>query len=499
MSSGERLLVLGKQGAGKGTQAVPAGGRTERAPHLHRRHVPGRGSDGTSFGRKAKDFMDRGELVPDDVVIGLGGRASGPGRRRQPGVPPRRVPPDAHARPRSSSASSGPGGLDAAVDIEVPDRRRARPAVGPAGLPTAAPPTTSTAPPKVNWTCDNDGGAVVQRDDDTEAHQPPPGSLRARDRPPARLLRRARPARPRGRCGRARRSVRPDPRRRSRPCGQLRLSVPPAVPRRDHPQDARPRSPSCARPGVWWPRSTSTVSPPPGRGRPPPTSTGSPGRSSTGGGPVQLPQLPRVPGRHLHLPERRDRPRHPRRLQPGGGRHPLHRRRGDHRGLARRRGRHRPRRRGQRGGGPAHGRHPASLEARSRRSWPATTSATSARRWRPWPSRPASRSYASTWATGSARPCTRSRPSRTTGSPGGGCGSKRATSSPSNPWSTRAARDGDPGGRLDRGHPGRVALGPLRAHDRRDRPRSGGAYAPLRGNALQRDSRHSPGNAVSLY
>ena len=64
-----RALLLAPPGAGKGTQ----GGRLAEAygvPHLAtgdllRRHV----AEGTRLGRKAKDYMDRGELVPDRVVI----------------------------------------------------------------------------------------------------------------------------------------------------------------------------------------------------------------------------------------------------------------------------------------------------------------------------------------------------------------------------------------------------------------------------------------------
>ena len=71
MIPGARLVVLGKQGAGKGTQCVRLA-RHYVIPHIStgdmfRAAVKG----GTEFGRKAKEFMDAGELVPDDVVIGV--------------------------------------------------------------------------------------------------------------------------------------------------------------------------------------------------------------------------------------------------------------------------------------------------------------------------------------------------------------------------------------------------------------------------------------------
>ena len=65
------LLLLGAPGAGKGTQAVRLAERLG-VPHvstgdLLRAAV----AAGTPLGLKAKAFMDRGELVPDSIVIGV--------------------------------------------------------------------------------------------------------------------------------------------------------------------------------------------------------------------------------------------------------------------------------------------------------------------------------------------------------------------------------------------------------------------------------------------
>ena len=64
-----RLVFIGPPGAGKGTQAVML---SERLGYLHlstgdilRENVKGR----TEIGKKAKSFMEKGELVPDDIVI----------------------------------------------------------------------------------------------------------------------------------------------------------------------------------------------------------------------------------------------------------------------------------------------------------------------------------------------------------------------------------------------------------------------------------------------
>jgi adenylate kinase len=69
--SARRLLLLGPPGAGKGTQAqrlVEKYGIPQISTGDMLRSAVASGSD---VGRLAKDFMDRGDLVPDDVVIGV--------------------------------------------------------------------------------------------------------------------------------------------------------------------------------------------------------------------------------------------------------------------------------------------------------------------------------------------------------------------------------------------------------------------------------------------
>lgn len=65
------LILLGPPGAGKGTQAQRI---------VERYHIPQISTgdilrtavkEGTALGTKAKEFMDRGKLVPDEVVIGI--------------------------------------------------------------------------------------------------------------------------------------------------------------------------------------------------------------------------------------------------------------------------------------------------------------------------------------------------------------------------------------------------------------------------------------------
>ena len=66
-----RIVLLGPPGAGKGTQAARVACRFS-APHvatgdIFRANV----AEGTELGRAAQEYMDRGDLVPDEVVIAM--------------------------------------------------------------------------------------------------------------------------------------------------------------------------------------------------------------------------------------------------------------------------------------------------------------------------------------------------------------------------------------------------------------------------------------------
>jgi adenylate kinase len=66
-----RLVVLGPPGAGKGTQAVKLAEHFACADvatgDIFRANV----AEGTELGRAAQEYMDRGDLVPDDLVIAM--------------------------------------------------------------------------------------------------------------------------------------------------------------------------------------------------------------------------------------------------------------------------------------------------------------------------------------------------------------------------------------------------------------------------------------------
>ena len=71
MIPGARLVLLGRQGAGKGTQCVRLA-RHYVVPHISTGDMLRMAvKEATDFGRKAKEYMDAGELLPDDVMCGI--------------------------------------------------------------------------------------------------------------------------------------------------------------------------------------------------------------------------------------------------------------------------------------------------------------------------------------------------------------------------------------------------------------------------------------------
>lgn len=66
-----RLVFLGPPGAGKGTQAEILSEKTG-LPHVSPGDVFRKAvRDGTPLGRRAKEYMDAGRLVPDDITVGI--------------------------------------------------------------------------------------------------------------------------------------------------------------------------------------------------------------------------------------------------------------------------------------------------------------------------------------------------------------------------------------------------------------------------------------------
>ena len=66
-----KIIMLGAPGAGKGTQAKQIAAKYE-IPHISTGDIfRANIKEGTELGKKAKAFMDKGELVPDELTCDL--------------------------------------------------------------------------------------------------------------------------------------------------------------------------------------------------------------------------------------------------------------------------------------------------------------------------------------------------------------------------------------------------------------------------------------------
>ena len=167
--SGVRLVLLGKPGSGKGTQATLLS-EHYAVPHLSTGDLfRAAVAEGTPVGLEVKHFLDTGELVPDDIVIRVVDEhfsEAGPLHASfiLDGFPRTLV--QAHQLEKVLGDSGHP--LDVALDIEVPtevvlDRIAGRRVCVSCGASYHV-----NHRPAVDWVCDVCGGDVVQRDDDTE-------------------------------------------------------------------------------------------------------------------------------------------------------------------------------------------------------------------------------------------------------------------------------------------------------------------------------------------
>jgi adenylate kinase len=163
---GARLVLLGRQGAGKGTQCVRLS-RHYVVPHISTGDMLRSAvKEGTDFGLKAKAVMDRGELVSDDIMGGVVRERLDSDDTRGRGYIldgfPRTVP---QAELLHEITIDDP--LDLVIDLVVPtevvlERLAARRVCSDCGANYSV-----DSPPKYPWVCDNCGGDVVQRADDT--------------------------------------------------------------------------------------------------------------------------------------------------------------------------------------------------------------------------------------------------------------------------------------------------------------------------------------------
>ena len=168
MTLGVRLVMLGRQGAGKGTQCVRLS-RHYVVPHISTGEMLRSAvKDGTALGRKAGELMAEGELVPDDLMIGIVDERLDHDDTTRRGYVldgfPRTV---GQAVALAEITAARP--LDLVIDLDVAKedvlQRLARRRV----CVDCGTNYSIDRPPKYGWVCDNCGGDVVQRDDDKPA------------------------------------------------------------------------------------------------------------------------------------------------------------------------------------------------------------------------------------------------------------------------------------------------------------------------------------------
>lgn len=158
-----KLILLGAPGAGKGTQAEVICERLSIPAISTGNIIRAALQAQTEMGRKAKDYIEKGLLVPDDVVIGIiRDRLAQDDCQNGfilDGFP--RTVPQAEALDKMGVE------IDRVIDIEVPDERIAQRMAGRRVCAVCgASYHTLYKQPKEAGVCDSCGGALVQRKDD---------------------------------------------------------------------------------------------------------------------------------------------------------------------------------------------------------------------------------------------------------------------------------------------------------------------------------------------
>jgi adenylate kinase len=165
------LILLGGPGAGKGTQAKKLIDKYQ-IPQISTGDILRAAvKDGTEMGKKAKEFMDAGKLVPDEVVIGIiKDRLAQPDCKKGfilDGFP--RTVPQAEALDKVLGGLNT--GIDHVVSIDVDEEALVTRLTGRRTCKNAACGQMyhiEYTPPKKAGICDKCGSELYQRDDDNE-------------------------------------------------------------------------------------------------------------------------------------------------------------------------------------------------------------------------------------------------------------------------------------------------------------------------------------------
>ncbi|MCA0972636.1 adenylate kinase [Halobacillus litoralis] len=161
------LILMGLPGAGKGTQAEKIVEKYE-IPHISTGDMFRLAiKEGTALGKEAKSYMDKGELVPDEVTIGIvRERLSKPDTEKGfllDGFP-RTI---AQAEALENLLDDMNESLNYVLHIDVPKDKLVERLTGRRICPTCgATYHVVFNPPKVDGKCDNDGAELIQREDD---------------------------------------------------------------------------------------------------------------------------------------------------------------------------------------------------------------------------------------------------------------------------------------------------------------------------------------------
>jgi len=165
-----RLVLLGAPGAGKGTQAKKLIEKY-KIPQISTGDILRQAvANGTPLGKEAKSFMDKGELVPDSVVLGLVEerlKQNDTGNGYILDGFPRNT---AQAKALDTILKNLSKPLTAAVSVDVPMDDLMKRLTGRRTCKSCGQMfNVYFNPPKKEGVCDKCGGELYQRDDDKEA------------------------------------------------------------------------------------------------------------------------------------------------------------------------------------------------------------------------------------------------------------------------------------------------------------------------------------------
>lgn len=161
------LILLGPPGAGKGTQAERLVADFDLPYYATGDILRAAVKDGTELGRQAKEYMDRGDLVPDEVICGVIMERVDSDEARDgfllDGFP--RTVGQANVLERGLEALGRR--LTAALLLDVPDEEVVRRLSGRrVCVKSGHLYHVEFDPPKHDDVCDQDGSRLIQRDDD---------------------------------------------------------------------------------------------------------------------------------------------------------------------------------------------------------------------------------------------------------------------------------------------------------------------------------------------